>query len=373
MKIYIADPHYPAFLNKVYSDQPDLSFKSYSSQQAAIMDKCFGTADFYSSHLNDLGYEARDYIVNCPSLQLSWIKEFGHYNSRYNIFNSFFKNIPYLNKFLVRPPNETEIMLSQIEDLKPDIFFSHDIGYFPPNILSEVKQRCRMVVGQIACPLPHESFIEPYDLLLTSFPHYVEKFHKLGKNSEYFALGFDEKVLAKLSPVKKQIPVSFVGGISPAHSRALPLFEYLARNTPIQFYGYGSESIDQNSIIKQRHRGEAWAIDMYNIIASSNITINRHIDVAEKYANNCRLFEATGVGTLLITDLKCNLHELFDIEKEVVVYSSPEEAVEKILYYLRNPIEANKIATAGQRRTLKDHSYKVRMKQLSKILERYIN
>ena len=33
-------------------------------------------------------------------------------------------------------------------------------------------------------------------------------------------------------------------------------------------------------------QGEAWAEDMYSLLATSKITINRHIDIAERYANN---------------------------------------------------------------------------------------
>ena len=57
------------------------------------------------------------------------------------------------------------------------------------------------------------------------------------------------------------------------------------------------------------------------------MTLNHHIDVAEAYAGNLRLFEATGVGTLLVTDWKKNLHEMFEAGKEVVTYRTPEECV----------------------------------------------
>ena len=52
---------------------------------------------------------------------------------------------------------------------------------------------------------------------------------------------------------------------------------------------------------------EVWGLDMYRALARSKITINRHINVAENNANNMRLFEATGTGSLLITDRKDNL------------------------------------------------------------------
>ena len=111
---------------------------------------------------------------------------------------------------------------------------------------------------------------------------------------------------------------------------------------------------------------------MYRALVRSRITVNRHIDVAENYANNMRLYEATGVGAMLITDRKDNLSELFDIGREVEVYSSPEEAAELINYYMAHPLEAGVVARAGQDRTLKEHTYQQRMVELVSILERYL-
>jgi spore maturation protein CgeB len=111
---------------------------------------------------------------------------------------------------------------------------------------------------------------------------------------------------------------------------------------------------------------------MYRALARSHVTLNRHINVAENYANNMRLYEATGVGTLLITDHKDNLGELFDVGKEVVAYSSPEEAADLMRYYLDHPEEASEIARAGQARTLREHTYQRRMEELVGILQRFV-
>jgi len=156
------------------------------------------------------------------------------------------------------------------------------------------------------------------------------------------------------------------------HKKGCALLEYLAEKTPIQFWGYGAETLPGNSPIRVRHNGEIWGKEMFSLMAASKITINRHIDVAENYANNMRLFEATGCGALLITDYKDNLNELFEIGKEVVVYRTPEECAALINYYLANPHEAEMIAKAGQARTLRDHTYALRMAQTAEILERHL-
>jgi spore maturation protein CgeB len=70
-----------------------------------------------------------------------------------------------------------------------------------------------------------------------------------------------------------------------------------------------------------------------------------------------RLFEATGAGACLITDRKENLGTLFVPDGEVVAYTSPEDCIEKVLWLLDHPEERNRIAKAGQARTLREHTF----------------
>jgi spore maturation protein CgeB len=109
---------------------------------------------------------------------------------------------------------------------------------------------------------------------------------------------------------------------------------------------------------------------MYAILASSKITLNHHGDVGP-FANNLRLFEATGMGALLITDWKPNLSEYFDAGREAVAYRTAEECVEKVRYYLRHDDERITIAAAGQNRTLTEHTWPRRMRELVEIVERH--
>ncbi|ETR70623.1 MAG: hypothetical protein OMM_08684 [Candidatus Magnetoglobus multicellularis str. Araruama] len=74
----------------------------------------------------------------------------------------------------------------------------------------------------------------------------------------------------------------------------------------------------------------------------------------------------------VITDYKDNLNDLFEVGKEVVAYRSSEECIDLIHYYMKYPKEARLIAEAGQRRTLRDHSYVKRMGEISKILEKHL-
>ena len=77
-----------------------------------------------------------------------------------------------------------------------------------------------------------------------------------------------------------------------------------------------------------------------------------------------RLFEATGVGTCLLTDWKQNLSEIFAPDLEVTTYKTAEECVDKVKWLLDHPKERKAIAEAGQARTLKEHTFEQRAAQM---------
>lgn len=373
MKIVVVDTYYAAFLAAYYQKNPQWKSAAYLAQREALLAQCFGTSDFYSHHLNSLGWNAQDLIVNCLSMQTAWAREnsVSYSALALKVPHRFFR-LPLLGRRLAALPGLAEIALAQLRTIRPDVLYCQDLSFFTPEMLASLRSHVKLVVGQIACPLPPESFLKGYDLILTSFPHFVPRLQSLGVASEYFRIGFDARVLERLGEVPKDVDASFVGGISRHHGKAVPVLEYLAKNTPMQFFGYGADSLDRNSPIVARHHGEVWGLDMYRALARSRITLNRHINVAENNANNMRLYEATGVGSLLLTDRKDNLDELFEVGKEVVAYSSQEEAAELIRYYLAHPEEATAIAKAGQARTLRDHTYQWRMEELMPILERHL-
>jgi spore maturation protein CgeB len=373
MRIALLDTYYPRFLIARYARNVKLSGEAYENQRQSLLDQVFGTSDFYSRHLRHLGYDAQDLIVNCLPLQEMWAKENGIYYSPLALkLPQRLQRLPVLGSWLSMLPGLVDIAIEQVKALQPDVLYCQDLWFLTPQKMAELRPYTKLIVGQIASPLPPDAYLKGYDLILTSFPHFVPRLRAKGIASEYFRIGFDTRVLELLGTPEQDIQASFVGGISRHHGKALPILEYLARTTPIEFFGYGADKLERSSPIIARHHGEVWGLEMYRTLARSRVTLNRHINVAENYANNMRLYEATGVGSLLITDLKDNLGKLFEVGKEVVAYTSPEEAAELIRYYIDHPDEASAIAHAGQARTLREHTYQQRIEELAPILEKYL-
>ena len=138
---------------------------------------------------------------------------------------------------------------------------------------------------------------------------------------------------------------------------------------PIDFWGYGGHLWPPWSPVKRRYHGEAWGADMYRVLSEARIVINRHGSIASPYAVNMRMFEATGMGALLLTDNGEHLGDLFEPGAEAVSYDSARRLVDQLTYYLRNESERAEIAAAGQKRTLRDHTYWQRMRELVELLE----
>ena len=108
---------------------------------------------------------------------------------------------------------------------------------------------------------------------------------------------------------------------------------------------------------------------MYEILRRSKITLNFHIDLAEDWANNMRLYEATGSGALLLTDQKRNLAEIFVPGEHVAAYTSAEDCVRQIESLLGDDARRERIAAAGQAHAIATQNYFLRTAEIAALAE----
>jgi spore maturation protein CgeB len=112
---------------------------------------------------------------------------------------------------------------------------------------------------------------------------------------------------------------------------------------------------------------------MFRLLHNAKITLNINGEVAGDFAGNMRMFEATGVGSCLLTDNKKNMEDLFISNEEVIVYNGFDDCLVKIKWLLNNESERIKIAKAGQARTLNTHSVETRCKLLIDIISKELS
>jgi hypothetical protein len=256
-------------------------------------------------------------------------------------------------------------LLAQARAYRPDVLYIGIMGGLPPEVARELVAVAPCAVAQIAAPIPRNVF-RGYNLFLSSIPSYVERFRRNGARAAFVPLAFEPRVLDLVSGQARTVPVSFVGSVGPTHPARSALIGQIAKSTPIALWTDGPASFDARHQIKLN--AGVYGRTMYEVLGRSQITLNIHAAWAGPDANNLRLYEATGMGALLVTDAKRNLGDLFAVGTEVVDYRDASEAADRIRYLVGNPAEASRIAAAGQARTLRDHTWAKRMSEVLDLL-----
>ncbi|MBF0166096.1 MAG: glycosyltransferase [Alphaproteobacteria bacterium] len=376
MRILIVNTDYPAFLSQFYLGRPELKSSSYDMQMRARNESLFGTADFYSRAFTSIGCQAWEVHANNELMQVAWAREHGRHFAGGSAIPPFLKAITerarrrIFGKRLDGPL--LSILSAQIRHYQPDVVLNHDMYLIPGSMLRQAAGSNALIVGQIASPVPSHIKLSDYDLLLSSLPNLVTGFHAAGIPAELCRLAFDDQALRSTQPQQARYGVVFVGSLSSKHGRRFQLLETLAASCPqFELWGPCIKHVAEASPLHAAYKGEAWGADMYGLLARAAITVNIHIDMAQDHANNCRLYEATGMGSLLLTDAQSDLGDIFVPGEEVVTFSSPSECLIRIQELLQDEKLRQRIAKAGQEKTLTAHAYVNRAAEMLEIFTRH--
>ena len=404
MKLLIHAHAYPRFLTEIYGSSPGLADLDYETQFAAIDRESHISANAaWTEALSPLGYSVQVIVANAEPLQKAWADE---------------------NGASYEPTSwRVAIAEAQIAAFQPDLlFFTSYLDLRPEWIthLRETFASVRLVGLWCGMPFGSTEVFEQADVVVTCVPELRDRLRSLGCNATQVHHAFDTRVLANLDVNREQdISFSFIGQLIRAggfHAERVRLLERIADEIAIEIYssshelyrnpprrrpaqlaayrlaralsnGRGSGTLVDHlpSVQKAVSRAESFAppmseklrpythppvfgLAMYETLQRSRITFNSHIDISTDSASNRRLFEATGVGTCLVTDYKPNIATLFEPDREVVTFTSADDCVDKARWLLDHPKERDEIARAGQRRTLADHTYERRAAELDSVI-----
>jgi glycosyltransferase involved in cell wall biosynthesis len=396
-----------SYLQPFLARNPQYKNLNYRELYDFYIRRCDGWHSNYSAHLPKLGYETEDICVNFEHLQKLWATEHGlNYNS---------------DNWL------REIVTAQVKAFRPEVIFLDDLYVTDADFRKFLREICPnpvKIVAWHASPTQDYSLFRDLDLVLTCTPRFTEDMRAHGANAMLMMHAFEPSIL-ELIPrdTKREFDFTFMGSLileDGFHNQRFELIRRLLERTGLQVWGRLTESrknsprrqlaarviyrmnrqlkefgasdalvgqlskLDQlyqhgplTKAVLRAHPGRfhdpVIAIEYFRLLAQSKINLNSHIDCAEEYAGNIRLFEATGMGACLMTDWKVNLPEMFEADAEIVTYRSADECAEKVNYLLAHAEELAAIAAAGQRRTLRDHTYLNRSAQLAEILQELIS
>jgi spore maturation protein CgeB len=391
MRILVLNADYPRFLAWLYR-RPGLENASYTTQMAARNASLFGVADFYSKNFAALGHPAAEIHVNNPWLQSAWAREHGMTVEPPELASlaerralpgwlqravTPFKPMlrPLARKVGLSPRLDAQaeqILLAQIEDFRPDLVLNQDVFHIDTRVMRRVKTVGNpILVGQVGIEPSRGEDWTVYDLMISQLPATVKLFRGLGVRAEVNHLAFEPAILDALPAAPAaDVDVSFVGSVSLDHRQRIALLEAVAERYDLKLWGSRPQALPASSPLHRCFQGEVWGAEMYQVLRRSRITLNSHIDLAGRQAGNMRLFEATGVGTFLLTDYKDNLDTLFEVDREVAAWRSIEDCLDQIARYMDNESGRTTLARAGQARTMAQHTFRHRTQDIIECVER---
>jgi spore maturation protein CgeB len=359
-------------INNINLDFKLIGETNYEVALAQYFKKFIATSDAIVYELNQTGRcIAHEVVFNHEKLQNLWMNAYS--TSKNSTFT------------------ELEILEQQIAHYDPDVIFVNTNSFSIEDLRKLLKRRVFLIAWD-GFVKPLLDFNAKYDLVLTCLDTIAHKFHKIGTKSEVLDFAFDKRVLDYIS-LEKIEKLNFVGNLTPVHVTRQALIDSLI-DSKLDFSMYIGNfdtgknpfsrtilrEILQNKRLKYLfdiyklqtlNKGVAYGLEMYQIIARTNSTLNFHGDEVDK-ACNMRLFEATGISTCLITDDKPGLDKFFNTDEEVVVFKNERDLVDKVKYLQANPDVAQKIGLAGQKRIFKEHLWSHRVNDLLEIINRNI-
>jgi len=412
--------HYTIPKRFAYEQKPSLSSCSYAEQSRAIFSHFFHYSNSLTSALTCYGYEAHEILYDAEFLQKKWAEE----NGLTSITESW----------------QQEILVRQIQTIKPQILYLHNASALPASILLRRKELFpsveKLVIfrGYPEIDQPLLQVLSLADILLVGSPILEKICREKQLNPHLFYHYFDDRILSFLKEDRRR-PFTFIGtsGVGygwnhqPRYSYLFELLkttgiecwvdEHVKRNSwkdlikrfgencfslcsksmlrnftddcsipslmrKIAFNALAKQASGQNpnrlfpqvplqDLFPKKCHLPVFGLEMYKILSASSVTFNKHTFAARGTVDNIRLFEATGVGTCLLTDSGSNISDLFEGDREIVTYSSFEECKEKLTALLSNEALRQSIAIKGQKRALRDHTALVRAQSLHELLGAY--
>lgn len=379
MRIFIIDTLYSGLLNRLeYFNRP-LDGQEFHDLNDFLCQQKFSSGPAYLAEFHRAGHTAAVVFANSPRSQLSMnhitrslplvLPSWRHWQ--------LLSRIPILGRDLHNRSTKVKILLQQIKDFEPDVIYCLDINFLNKQLLKQIKQSVRLVVGQIASPLPPKSFYLGYDHIFSAHPKQVEHFKNLGVNSSWLPLAFDKDHTREFEengwPARNR-DVTFVGTFGRHQKNTKAIMKAVGHLNPtLEIYTVTPESKLRRWGLAKYYRGPAWGEKMRKVFAESKVVVNRHGPVAAGYAVNNRLFEATGMGAILVTEEAKNLGDLFEPGREVLTYFSATDAARTIHSILKNYSPDNLVGLAGQARTWADHTHASRVKVIEKTLKQLLS
>jgi spore maturation protein CgeB len=331
-------------------------------------------------------YVGSKYDYGIPERGLS----FEHYNF-YDTLVGMGHDIEYFDFFTLFHEHGREgmsrMLRRRVEEFRPDLMFTFLFkDEFDPEVIRKITTDTRTVTFNWFADdhWRFESFSRHwapcFKFVSTTDAGSLEKYHSLGfQNVLLTQWGANPRVYWKGNGMLRH-RVSFIGQ---AYGNRPEVIETLRRN------GIAVLTLGARWNIRPWHRalrkfrlmGEK---RFEGIVSSSRVSQERIVEIFQTSLISLNLsdsstpgtnqikgrnFEIPACGGFQLSGYAERLEEFFVPDKEIVVYRTMDELIEKIRYYLVHGEERAAIADAGYARVMREHTYEERFTRLFKQMQ----
>ena len=358
IKIVQIESAYRQHLVNLFGNMPNFNDLSYQLTLSTLLNSGWSSGQNVCIYLDPNKYEIHYLVPTFSELQMKWFQQRG----------------------LNTPENQVDMLMIQLEIIKPDIVYFSDINVLDLRLIGALSKR-PIVTAWLASTLNPTTHLSEVDLLLSGVSAIRDNALKNGaKAVANFMSGAPSHLSANGDMFQRQdkavISGSFVTGY---HDNRLRLLEDVARRLgPDHIDIYTDSQIPKNTQELGYHAG-VYGRDVVDLYSCYRTVIDSRADFGlgetqyDRDTSNMRIFESTKAGALLIAEYCNNLGEYFELGSEILTFKSQDQLVDLLGYYATHTEQADKIARAGHRRTVAQHSVESRAVWFDDILTKHFN
>jgi spore maturation protein CgeB len=287
-------------------------------------------------------------------------------------------------------------LLNLVGREKPDLFFAFMLSEeFDTKTLDAVRGMTKSIAWFADDTWRLENYSRRYaphfTWAITTWSKAKEKYARHGINNIIRSQWGCNPDIWKPVPVARDIDVSFVGQRTSTRQKIVEELKKAGIKIRVRGRGWPGGGLAEEEMIKTFSRSkinlnfnippQRWRLkliarlflkrsaqrivpDFWNLGSNFRSWINMAI-----LQIKARPFELSACGAFVISGYADDLENYYKENEEMVFYRSTEELIQKINYYLSHAEEREAIAGAGHERTIKDHTYEKRFREIfSKVL-----
>jgi hypothetical protein len=267
-------------------------------------------------------------------------------------------------------------------------FLLHTKDELPPGAFDQLRQHIKVIMWYPDPVIPEWllPYVQASDVFLTMSEGLVAEFKKYNPNVFWLTQAFEPSSfeIGEITKKDEQLyssDVTFVGNLGSK-------VQYLKRrgslesviDAGLRLKWWGPKIPRKFSTIPllvgklgRAYGGKfVWGEEYAKIALLSKVFLAFDSMPHIRKSMSARMYTAVGCGAFYMCQHVDGIEEVLEPGKEIVTFQSQEEMIDLVRYYVAHDELRKKIADAGRKRILNEHTYETRMRQLKDIVKDFL-